>query len=105
LNSQVVVQLICRLCLDQKYIVDENTMFQFLGLPVQEKDPTKAIEAKGMNKDLIYTKYGTHRWSHGVVIVDINEKRVYFVMQFISYKLLHKFHKDKCPIRVVVVAK
>jgi hypothetical protein len=65
------------LWLDQKYLVEKNTMYRVSGLPTMGEDPTNTIKAKDATQDDIYTKYGMRRGSRGVVITKINDQRVF----------------------------
>jgi len=91
------------LCLNQPYQVDEKTMYRVSCLPITYDDLANAIKAKDAKHEYFYTKYGIHRGSCEVVIIEINNQIVWFVTQLLSCKILWTFHKDEFLIGVTVV--
>jgi len=59
--------------LDKKYPVDAKTMHLFIGLSIHGDDLVKALKYKDATNDDIYAKYSTHRGTHVMVIIDIND--------------------------------
>jgi len=74
--------------LKQPYQVDDNTMYRFSCLQISNDDLANVVKAKDVKHGYFDTKYGTRKGSYEVVIIEMNNKIVLFVMQLLSCKLL-----------------
>lgn len=74
------------------------------GLPIAGEDPAEVIMAKEASAEKVYTRYGTHRGSRGVVISAIADPEVKCSTQLLACKFIRKCQKDECPVGVVLAA-
>jgi hypothetical protein len=81
------------LWLDQLDLIDETMIHRVSSLPTFDKDPTDTLKKKDAAQEEVYSRFGTRRRKHKVVIPKITNLTILFTTQLLACKLIHKCRK------------
>jgi hypothetical protein len=90
--------------MERNVSIDVYLISEITGLPIDDVKPEKYMDYKTKEKaleDEIKIKYGTDRWSRGMIIRQINDPAMKFMTKLMACKLLMKCRKEEAPARVI----